>query len=150
MAGDSSGLIKVGLVAGAAYLAYSQGWLSFLGIGAAPAAVAPAAPAAPAAPIITGANTVDGVSAKLIQANTGPSSVDEWGYFLNQILSPLGKTAPDPGPIFTAAVPGFDRSQKLTAAQYLAVMGPALKTQLGLAGLGAYAGLAAIAFRRGF
>lgn len=146
---DSSGLVKIGLVGAAAYYAYRQGWLSSFGIGA-PAAPAAAAPAAPAAPIITGANTVDGVSAKLIAANTGPSTVDEWGYYLNQVLSLLGKSAPDPMPLFTAAVPGFDRSQKLSAAQYLSVMGPALKTSLGLSGLGGYAGLAALAFRRGY
>jgi hypothetical protein len=57
---------------------------------------------------------------------------------LNQILAPLGMTAPDPLPLFTAAAPGFDRSQLVTSGQYWAVMGPALKSQLGLTGLGLY------------
>lgn len=30
---DNNGLVKIGLFAGAAYLAYRQGWLSFLGVG---------------------------------------------------------------------------------------------------------------------
>jgi len=45
MASDNT-LVKVGLFAGAAYLAYQQGWLSFLGIGSS----APAATPAPSTP----------------------------------------------------------------------------------------------------
>jgi hypothetical protein len=144
---DNSGMIKLAVVAAAAYYAYTQGWLSALGIGA-PAAAAPATPA-PAVPVlvvpnpnaITGANTVAGVQARTIVAANAPAdglSVDGWGYSLNSVLSPLGMVAPDPMPLFSAAVPGFDRSQVLTAGQYWAVMAPALKSQLGLSGLGLY------------
>jgi hypothetical protein len=144
----SSGLIKVGLIAGAAYLAYRQGWLSMLGIGAptaaaaAPAAASPAAPATPVNPI-TGANTLDGIYQRMIaSAGSISQGVDAW----NSYLATAGNlTPPDPMPIFTAAVPGFDRSQLLTGPQYWAVMAPALKSQLGLSGLGFYGGLGAIA-----
>jgi hypothetical protein len=92
---------------------------------------------------ITGANTVAGIQARVLLAAKAPADglpVDEWGFFLNESLAPLGKSAPDPMPLFVAAVPGFDRGQKLTAGQYWAVMGPALKSQLGLSGLGMYGG----------
>lgn len=107
----------------------------------------PAAPststatAAPGPNAIVGANTVAGIQARVLLAAGAPAEgmgVDEWGFVLNQQLAPLGKTAPDPMPLFQAASPGFDRSQKVTAGQYWAVMGPALKSQLGLAGLGMY------------
>jgi hypothetical protein len=108
----------------------------------------PAAPASPAAAAvdpnaITGANTVAGIQARVLLAAKAPAEglgVDEWNYFVNDALGPLGKSAPDPMPLFVAASPGFDRSQKITAGQYWAVMGPALKSQLGLSGLGMYGG----------
>jgi hypothetical protein len=142
---------KILLLGGAAvvYYAYTQGWLSSLGIGA-PAAAAPAAPVAllPVAPVvvpdqnaITGANTVAGIQARVLLNAKAPAEglpIDTWGWFLNQELAPLGKTAPDPLPLFLAASPGFDRSQLVTAAQYWPVMTPALKAQTGLSGLGMY------------
>jgi hypothetical protein len=64
--------------------------------------------------------------------------MDDWGYFLNQALAPIGLTAPDPYPLFNAAVPGISRSQLLNAGQYWVIMGQALKSQLGLSGLGLY------------
>lgn len=140
---DNGGMIKLGLVAAAAYYAYTQGWLSTLGIGA-PAVAAPsAAPAAvvPNPNAIVGDNTVAGIQARTILAANAPAaglSADQWGWYLNNALAPLGKAAPDPLPLFTAAVSGFDRSQKLTAGQYWAVMAPALKSQTGLTGLGMY------------
>lgn len=142
---DNTGIIKIGIFGAAAYYAYRQGWLSFLGIGT-PAAVAPAtttlATTVPVNPNpIVGANTVTGIQAATILAAKAPPeglSVDDWGYTLNSVLANQGKVAPDPMPIFTEAVPGFDRSQKLTAAQYWGVMAPALKSQLGLSGLGLY------------
>ena len=107
----------------------------------------PAAPSTSAAKdvpdpnAITGANTVAGVQARVLLAAKAPAeglAVDDWGFVLNQVLAPLGKSAPDPMPLFSAASSGFDRSQKVTAGQYWAVMGPALKLQTGLAGLGMY------------
>jgi uncharacterized protein (DUF1501 family) len=146
MAGNSGTMIKLAAGAAVAYYAYKQGWLSMLGI-AAPAAAAPtsAAPVqvAPDPNAITGANTVSGIQAATLLAAGAPAaglSVDQWGYALNNVLAPLGKAAPDPMPLFTAAAPGFSRGQLVTAGQYWAVMGPALKSQLGLSGLGMYGG----------
>lgn len=149
---DNTGPIKIGLFAGAAYLAYSQGWLSFLGIGPTTSTATTATPTpASTTPVnpnpITGANSLDAIYLRMVAAANAPSAglaVDSWGYFLNDQLGPLGKAAPDPMPIFTAAVPNFDRSQLLTAAQYWGVIAPALKTQLGLSGLGIYGGLGAL------
>jgi hypothetical protein len=75
-------------------------------------------------------------------AGSGSRGVDEW----NSYLATAGNlTPPDPMPLFQAAVPGFDRSQKLTAAQYWGVMAPALTAQQGLTGMGrVFAGLGAI------
>jgi hypothetical protein len=148
---DNSGIIKVAAVGVAAYVAYTQGWLSFLGIGAPVATTATAtttpttAPVttttATAAPVISGANSLAGIQAHAIALANAPAAgltADQWGYYLNQVLNPLNMVAPDPMPLFTAAAPGFDRSQVLTPGQYWAVMLPALKSQLGLTGLGLY------------
>ena len=200
---DNSGLIKLGIFGAVAYYAYSQGWLSFLGLGGGsipsdayyagtgasvpggsgsgcPAAYAyfsprtkqyycsstaptqaqvtagqiantagggsvqAAPPAAPNPNVITGANTLDGIYTRLIAAApSGSHGVDVWGSYLTPLL-PSGGVAPDPMPIFTAAVPGFSRSQQLTGGQYWAVMAPALKTQFGLSGLGLFGGLGAV------
>lgn len=140
---DNSGMIKLGLVGAVAYYAYSQGWLSALGIGTPKLAAAPTAPA-PAAPnpnAITGSDTVAGIQARVLLAAKPPAeglAVDDWGFYLNDALAPLGKQAPDPMSVFPAAVAGFNRDQKLTAGQYWAVMAPALKSQTGLSGLGMY------------
>lgn len=147
MASGMGDLIKWGAIGVGAYWIYTNYFT-----GAVPAATtgtttAPAATTTAATPnpnAITGANTLDGIYSRMIAAAAAPAAglaVDSWDFFLNQILSPLGKTAPDPMPIFTAAVSGFDRSQLLTGAQYWAVLAPALKTQLGLSGLGCFAGL---------
>ena len=147
MADNRGMFIKLGLFGAAAYVAYTQGWLSFLGIGAATPA-APATPVVPTAPDpnkITGANTLDGIFARLkTTAPSGNHNVDQWNYWL---ASAGNLTPPDPMPIFQAAVPGFDRSQDLTASQYWAVMAPALKTQLGLSGLGVYGDLGRMMWR---
>jgi hypothetical protein len=145
---DNSGIIKVAAVGVAAYVAYTQGWLSFLGIAAPVAAVTtPAAATATSAPIvpdpnaISGANSAAGIQAHTMSLANAPAvglTCDQWGYYLNQVLAPLNMVAPDPLPLFTAAAPGFDRSQVLTAGQYWAVMTPALKSQLGFTGLGLY------------
>lgn len=139
---DNSGMIKLAVAGAVAYYAYSQGWLSVLGIGKPVAAASPATPAAPVNPnAIVGANTVAGIQARTIAAAKAPSEglgIDDWSYNLALALAPLNKVPPDPMPLFQAASPGFDRSQKVTAGQYWAVMGPALKSQLGLSGLGLY------------
>jgi hypothetical protein len=93
----------------------------------------------------------------MIKAANAPSAglgVDAWGYYLNQELSPLGLQAPDPQPIFSGLIAGlnqmnntnlaFDRSSLVTASTYWAQMAPALRSQLGLSGLGIYGGLGAL------
>ena len=147
---DSSKLIMIVGGAAVAYYAYTQGWFASLGIGTAAAATpaaTPALPAAPAAPAnpspITGSNMLAGIYSRMIAAaGPGPYNADVW----NTYLATAGNlTPPDPMPIFTAAVPGFTRSQTLTAAQYWGVMAPALTAQQGLNGMGrVFAGLGAI------
>jgi hypothetical protein len=144
---DNSGMIKIGLFAAVAYYAYSQGWLSSLGIGTAAATTTPATTTTPAVAVnpnpITGANTLAGIYSRMVAAaGSGSRGVDEW----NSYLATAGNlTPPDPMPLFQAAVPGFERSQKLTAAQYWGVMAPALTSQQGLTGMGrVFAGLGAI------
>lgn len=172
---DNSGMIKVAAIGVAAYVAYTQGWLSFLGIGTAQplpttaadttsndAALA-AAVAKTAADTATAtevakpnpkANVLDGIYARLVTAANAPTAgltVDQWGYFLNQQLAPLGLSAPDPQPIFGGLVDQlnklnntnlvFDRSSLVTASTYWTQMAPQLKSQLGLSGLGVIGGL---------
>lgn len=107
------------------------------------AAIAPGTPAVvtPDPNAIVGANTVAAIQARVLVAAKAPAEglpVDTWDWFVNQQLAPLGKSAPDPMPLFQAASAGFDRSQPVTASQYWAVMGPALKTSAGLSGLGLF------------
>lgn len=151
---DNTGIIKIALFGGAAYLAYRQGWLSFLGLGT-PAATTPATAATPTpAPnpnAITGANSLDAIFQRVVTAANAPTAglnIDSWDYYLNAELAKIGKSAPDPMPIFSSAVANFDRAQLINAAQYWAVMAPALKTQLGLSGLGIYGGMAGYMMRR--
>ena len=96
---------------------------------------------------------MDAIYAAIVAAANAASvpaaglNVDGWGYYLNNQLASQGLTAPDPLPIFTAAIPGFARAQLMTAAQYWGIMAPALKSQLGLSGLGLYGGLGMLAGR---
>jgi hypothetical protein len=162
VADNSATFMKVGLFGAALYVAYSQGWLSFLGLGTAkavsttgtaatgasansPAAVVPVTSTAVAPSTANTSRSLDAIyadmTAKAKAAGESASlGVDAWGYYLNQ----TGITGPDPMPIFSAAVPNFDRSQTFTSAQYWAIMAPALQSQLGLSGLGLYGGLGAV------
>jgi hypothetical protein len=107
--------------------------------------VVPVVPKAPAAP------SVSDIQAAVILAAKPPAEglpVDSWGWYLNQVLAPLGKTAPDPVPLFSALMAtlsaatgkplAFERSMLVATPQYWSVMAPALKSQLGLSGLGMY------------
>ena len=137
---DSSKLL---MLAGAGAAVW---WFYFRSPTPTPGATSPLTVVPPNPNAITGANTLDGIYARLVATSpSGQHGVDEW----NSYLATAGNlTPPDPMPIFSAAVPGFARSQALTAAQYWAVMAPALKSQLGLSGLGIYGGLGALAMRR--
>lgn len=208
---DSSKLIMVVVGGGILYYAYTQGWLSALGLGGMPSdayyvgvgtgvtaaqgtgcpnsyvyyspsakayycsATAPTAAqttAGQAAALaagsttasttsttststttVKGANSLDSIYAAIVAAANAANvpaaglNVDGWGYYLNNQLASQGLTAPDPMPIFTAAISGFARAQLMTAAQYWGIMAPALKSQLGLSGLGLYGGLGMLARR---
>lgn len=147
-----SGFTKVILIGGAAYVAYEMGWLSFLGLTPTAAVAAPVTTALSTTQVpatgstlapVTGSNSLAGIYAKIVAAaGTGQMNVDQW----NTYLATAGNlTPPDPMPIFTAAISGFDRSQPLTLAQYWGIMAPALTTQLGLTGMGrVMAGLGAL------
>ena len=175
---DNSGLIKILAAGAAAYVAYTQGWLSFLGTWAVPttttgtssgtgtgtgtgSGTGSGGSGSSTPPPNPKANVLDGIYTAMVKAANAPSAglgVDQWGYFLNEQLGPLGLQAPDPVPIFTAMVaaanqvganvPAFDRSTYLvTAPAYWNIMAPALKSQLGLSGLGIYGGLGALVRR---
>lgn len=140
---DKGALIKIGVFGAVAYYAYTQGWLSFLGLGTSTASSsAGTTTTAVTTPLVSSpaSNQLDTLYTKMVNAATAAGTtstgVDGWGYYLNQFT-----TAPDPMPAFQAQNPNFDRSQNMTAAQYWAVIAPVLKTQLGLSGLGLYGGL---------
>lgn len=107
------------------------------------------------------APSIADIQAAVILSAKAPSeglTVDEWGWYLNNALAPLGKAAPDPMPLFSQLVDAanqamaassrvnnvpftpqaFTRSTRVTAATYWPVMTQALKSQLGLSGLGMY------------
>ncbi len=105
-------------------------WYFFLRTPEVAAAPGPAAAAAPKS-----AGTLDAAFQKMVARSGGKSgSVDDWNAWLMQGTPSI--LAPDPVPVFTAAIPGFNRAQQFTAAQYWAVMSPAIATQYGLSGLG--------------
>lgn len=139
-------LLKVGLFGGAAYLAYEY----FFAAPASPAtsSASPATTTAPssAVPPVVGANSLDALATKLFAAANAPAdglTVDQWNWFLMQVKP--GFTAPDPMPIFMAAIPNFDRSQKITGVQYWLYMAPYLRANLGMSGMGMLWNLAQMA-----
>jgi hypothetical protein len=147
---DNAGLLKIGLFAGAAYLAYSQGWLSALGLGL--STVAPSSPGGAVGPVAgSGSSTTLGPSlaslySALVKASANDAAVkagtagpDTYNVYLVQVYPALG-AAPDPVPIFGGR-------PAMTAAQYWAGISPWLATNKGLSGANAYAGLAGIAAR---
>jgi hypothetical protein len=161
---DNSMLLKVGLFGGAAFVAYKQGWLSFLGLNpsgvtatstpATPAqpqpAPAPAPAPAPSPFKASGVNSLDAVFAALNKYAPGASqTADGWNWDLMQIVP--GFTAPDPSPLFSAAPfdPPWTRDFKMPLVSYWIVMGNFLRQKQGLSGMGHYGnvstGLAAIA-----
>jgi hypothetical protein len=166
MASDNSGLIKLGIAGAAAYYAYSQGWLSFLGIGtaAAPAAAgvppvavggsvaAPGAAVAPPPPVTAPAGpSLSSLYTQLVAAagaahqpgdNPGP---DEYNALLTSIY-PAAGPLPDPVQLFAGT--GWSRPGGMPIAAYWSLTSTWLQANKGLSGLNAYAGLGAIAVRQ--
>jgi len=159
---DNSTLIKLAVAGGVGYFAYTQGWLSFLGMSPAgsttpppgaqtnppaaqPPATTPATTTPPTTPTTPATSVLDGIFAR-IQASAGANAQlnpDDWGWYLNNELSALGRpAAPDPVPLF-----GARPQPTMGAAAWWGPMSAALKSQLGLSGLGVYGGLAAMARR---
>jgi hypothetical protein len=173
---DNSGLIKMGIAGAVAWYAYSQGWLSFLGIGTA-AAAAPATAAAPAAspvaaavpplappvvppvtaPAASATPSLDALGAQLVRAlgssaNAAGVGPDAYNAVLTQIY-PAAGPLPDPNTLFAGS--GWARPQGMTFPVYWTATAPWLKANKGLSGygphgLGGYAGLGAIAMRHGW
>jgi hypothetical protein len=144
---SGGGIIKWGLIALA-------GWWVYENYFATPATASPATPATPAkttdttpSPVVP--SVLDGIVARITaKAGSGAKlDADNWGWYLNNELSALGKgAAPDPVPIFN-----LDRSQTLpqmTIAEWWGPMSAALKSQMGLSGLGHFGALAALYGRR--
>jgi len=148
---DNSGLIKIGLFAGAAYLAYSQGWLSFLGIGTAAATTTATTTTGTAATTTAvelakvaapSFNSLDAIYSRMVAlaskdgiTSTGP---DVWNYYTVNAGGPSQMPSPEDA--------GLTRVN-MTSAQYWSAMSPVLKTKLGLSGMGFYGGLGAVARR---
>jgi hypothetical protein len=144
-------LIKVGLFGVAAYIAYKQGWLAKLGIGA----ETPATTTARTGGILTTAGgvetpltgpapTLDGLYTRMVAlaakngvTTTGP---DGWNYYLNE--TGLVSGLPDPLEVF----PGVDRTQPMTSAEYWAGMSAWLARNKGLSGPGIFGGLAGLIY----
>jgi len=55
----------------------------------------------------------------------------QWNFSLQNMLTPLGKTAPDPQVVFA----GTDLRQNMSAAQFWAKMAPYLTANMGISGL---------------
>lgn len=152
---DNSALLKVGLFAGAGYLAYKFGYLNFLfpATAAAPApgstgspastTSGPVSPTPPAA--APSASVLDGIFQRITAAAGSGAKLDadNWGWYLNAELATLGKgAAPDPVPLF-----GARPFPAMTAAEWWGPMSGALRSQMGLSGLGYFGGLAAVTHR---
>jgi hypothetical protein len=163
MASDNSGLIKLGIAGAGLYYAYSQGWLSFLGIGSAAAtstAVPPVsspgtgqppvtqAPAAPSAPLPSLASLYTQLvnaagAAHTPGSNPGP---DEYNSLLMGIY-PAAGPLPDPNSLFAST--GWQRPNGMPIAAYWSITSVWLQQNKGLSGVNGYAGLGALAMRAG-
>lgn len=131
---DGKSILKVGLIGGAGYLAYRY---FFAGATTAPAASTPASSTGTAvAPTPQLNTTLDAAYSNMLVKASGHTtgSIDDWDSWLMQ--GTAGLVAPDPLPLFQAAIPGFDRATQITAADYWKVMAPAIKSKYGLSGLG--------------
>ncbi len=141
---DSTGtIVKVGLFAGAAFLAYR--W--FLAPADVPATAPPAtSPKPDTTPAVKETNTYNTASALLSRmtdaakaAGMTTGSPDQWNVIFNQVGGP----GPAPDPISL-----FGSRDEITLAQYWAHMSAWLATNKGLTGFGVYAGLGRLVYFR--
>jgi len=137
---ESSSVVKIGLLGGAAYLAYRY----FLS--PAPSATAvPASPSATSAPPGIPPQSLDAIYAKMLTAaaaeGVGPdgAGLDAWNVYLMR----AGVPGPEPAPedVF-GPLSQDDRTRKYTAVEYWGRMAPFLKARGGYAGLGVFGSLA--------
>jgi hypothetical protein len=153
---DNSGMIKIAAIGGAAFLAYRQGWLSFLGIGTPATAVSPAtgtpvtAVPSSVAPAASPVPSLDSVYGSLVQ-QVGPLNSDHTmgpdGYnaLLIQIY-PAAAPLPDPVSLFSGT--DWARPAAMPIASYWSRMAPWLQQNRGFAGLGIYGTLGALAMQQ--
>ncbi len=128
---DSGGIIKILLLGAGGYFLYD--WYRNRPASMGVVNTDTGSGSTPGAP-----NAIDALYAKLLPTlGSQTLSADGFNYSLQQQL-PLGKTAPAPETFLPA---GVDRTATMTFAQYWNAITPALKTTLGLSGLGVYEGL---------
>ena len=83
----------------------------------------------------TGSGSLASIYAGMVanaQAPTSGLTPYQWNFSLQNMLTPLGKTAPDPQAVFPA---GTDLTQNMSASQYWTVMAPYLTATMGISGL---------------
>jgi hypothetical protein len=146
---DNSGMLKVGLFAGAAFLAYRQGWFSSIlgtvsptstsGTGAQPvgttgSTVSQQPPAQPAQAQHPAASSLDDLGAQVVAAAGGQSmGPDGFNALVTRILPSAGPL-PDPNELFGPS--GWARPASMSFATYWAITAPWLKANKGLSGIG--------------
>ncbi len=126
---EASSVVKVGLVGGAAYLAYRYFFAS-----PAPSTAVAVSPGVPAA-------SLDAIYAKMLTAaaqegvGADGAGLDAWNVYLIRGGGP--SPAPAPEDVF-GSLPGAERTRKYTAVEYWGKMAPYLKQRGGFAGLGLF------------
>jgi hypothetical protein len=134
-------IIKWGAIAGLAYWAYTTFFAApAAGVTTSPPAAKPATTdKTGTAPVV---NSLDAIYQKLQTAwGSGTHNADEGNWYLVSVGGIDVAPAPE------SFIPGFVRTTtgpQYTAAQYWAYMAPWLRTNKGLSGLGAFAGLGAL------
>ena len=176
MAGDNSGLIKLGIAGAGIWYAYKQGWLSFLGLGTGtgtttgstpatgtgtPAPTPPPAPPPSAAappPLGPPAPSLSSLYTQLVNA-VGPAQAaqvasggqrfgpDDYNAILMQVY-PAAGPLPDPNSLFSDT--GWSRPSAMPIAAYWSKTSAWLQQNKGLSGLNPYPGLAGLAMRQGW
>jgi hypothetical protein len=100
-----------------------------------PSAASPTSPTQPASTAPVSNGSLDAAFQAMVTKSNGQTgTIDDWDSWLMQGTPRL--VAPDPMPIFVAAIPNFDRATKMNAADYWKVMSPVIAKQYGLSGLG--------------